>query len=230
MLERKIADAILGTWLDQAAQRIYATIELSIMKLYNDPELIRLIKDIRKEDPEPLFKPSELITIYYLASAQKTIPGDYAEVGVYRGNSAKIICEAKGEKPLYLFDTFSGIPYCDQRIDNRFLQRMFIANYQDVKKRLSGYPETYIYKGVFPSSAILVERKRFAFVHLDVDTHQSTVDSLHFFYQKLNSGGIILSHDYPSAAGVKRAFDEFFKDKPEAIAQLPLAQCMVIKQ
>ena len=33
-----------------------------------------------------------------------------AEVGVYQGVSAKLICEAKGDKELHLFDTFEGLP------------------------------------------------------------------------------------------------------------------------
>jgi len=37
--------------------------------------------------------------------------GDIAEVGVYQGGSAKLICEARNEnKVLYLFDTFEGLP------------------------------------------------------------------------------------------------------------------------
>ena len=33
-----------------------------------------------------------------------------AEVGVYQGVSAKLICEAKGDKELHVFDTFEGLP------------------------------------------------------------------------------------------------------------------------
>lgn len=47
----------------------------------------------------------------------------------------------------------------------------------------------------------------------------------------MNAGGVIISHDYPDSKGVKRAFDEFFKDKPEIIIELPGhdGQCLVIK-
>ena len=38
--------------------------------------------------------------------ATRKLSGDIAEVGVYRGGSAMIICEAKGNKKLHLFDTF----------------------------------------------------------------------------------------------------------------------------
>lgn len=45
----------------------------------------------------------------------------------------------------------------------------------------------------------------------------------------MTKGGVIISHDYPSAAGVKKAFDEFFKDKPEPIIQISGSQCLVVK-
>ncbi len=38
------------------------------------------------------------------------IKGELAEVGVYKGGSAKLICEAKGNSILHLFDTFEGLP------------------------------------------------------------------------------------------------------------------------
>src|SRR5689334_9943153 len=44
--------------------------------------------------------------IYSAVQRTSKVPGDVAEVGVFRGQSARIICEAKGEKVLHLFDTF----------------------------------------------------------------------------------------------------------------------------
>lgn len=58
---------------------------------------------------------------------------------------------------------------------------------------------------------------------------QSILDCLEFFYPRMSHGGIILSHDY-TFKGVKRAFDEFFKDKPEVVIKLFGSQCMVVKQ
>ena len=41
----------------------------------------------------------------------------------------------------------------------------------------------------------------------------------------------MISHDYPASEGVKRAFDEFFYDKPEVIIELTggCGQCLVVK-
>ena len=64
---------------------------------------------------------------------------------------------------------------------------------------------------------------------LDVDLYSSTLDSLKYFYSRLNTGGAIISHDYISAKGVRDAFDEFFSDKPEAIFEISGSQCLVVK-
>ena len=41
--------------------------------------------------------------------------------------------------------------------------------------------------------------------------------------------GIIISHDYNIAPGVRKAFDEFFKNRPEPIIELSGSQCLIVK-
>ena len=53
---------------------------------------------------------NEAYQIYMATEATKKIAGDIAEVGTYMGGSAKIICRAKGNKTLHLFDSFKGLP------------------------------------------------------------------------------------------------------------------------
>ena len=55
----------------------------------------------------------------------KKIDGDIAEVGTYRGGSAKLICEAKGEKKLHLFDTFEGFAPADSESDDEIKDHRF---------------------------------------------------------------------------------------------------------
>jgi O-methyltransferase len=63
------------------------------------------------------------------------IPGDIAEVGVYTGGSAKIVCEAKGDRTLHLFDTFEGLPQ-PSKVDNRFYKGQFNAPLEGVQNYL----------------------------------------------------------------------------------------------
>lgn len=202
---------------------------------YSEPErakILDLIHKIRKET-ELLITDNEAYQIFMAAERTGKIKGDIAEVGVYKGGSSKLICAAKKDKALHLFDTFEGIPEVseiDKKVDNtRFFKGQFNAQFEEVKRYLSEFKNVYFYKGLFPETAKPIKNKKFSFVNLDVDTHKSTKQCLEFFYPRMSRGGIILSHDYISAEGVKKAFDDFFKDKPEPIIEMSGLQCLVVK-
>ena len=173
----------------------------------------------------------EACRLFLLVRAIGEIKGDLAEVGVYKGRSAKIICLAKGKRPLHLFDTFAGLPSADHRIDPAFLYKgLYAASFFEVKKYLKKYQNVYYYKGVFPKTAGRVKNRKFSLVHLDCDTYKSTKASLEFFYPRMNRGGVIVSHDYfGPAKGVTKAFDEYFQNKQEILIKLPGSQCMITK-
>jgi hypothetical protein len=191
------------------------------------PKIISLIKKIKSERKMVLAY-NEAYQIYAAVKATEKIKGDIAEVGVYKGGSSKLIAEAKGKKTLHLFDTFEGIPDVKE-IDDFYEGQFDITSFDYVKDYLKKYPNIRLYKGVFPSTARPIQNKKFSFVHLDVDIYESTKDCLKFFYPRMSKGGIIISHDYITAAGVRNAFEEFFKNKPEPIVELSGSQCLIVK-
>lgn len=134
---QKINDRISTSWLGFLTSHIISYFEFKLLSYYKDKNVIKLIKKIMVEDKPFLFKPSELFMIYSIARSQKSVNGDYAEVGVFKGTSAKVICEIKGDKKLYLFDTFDGIPSVE-KIDTKFSEKLFKSNYDYVKKKTFG--------------------------------------------------------------------------------------------
>jgi hypothetical protein len=164
---------------------------------YSEPEkkpVIDLIDCIKKEKIF-LLEYNEAYTIYSTVKAVQKVEGAIAEVGVYMGGSAKLIAEAKGNKELFLFDTFEGLPYDDEHTDKPgFYAGQYPASFGEVQKYLSGYTKTFLYKGIFPQTADPVRDRNFAFVHLDVDIYRSTLDCLDFFYPKMSRGG---GHYFP---------------------------------
>lgn len=228
-MKRSLIEYLGNTPADRAINWLYAYLDIAVLSVLNGPERLALIKEIRREDRLLLCRPSELFMLHSMAAGQISVPGDYAEVGVCRGATAKLMCEAKGQKDIHLFDTFSGLPGAS-KVDVRFHAGMFSAQEQAVRNRLAKYSNVHFYPGTFPSTAAAVQDKQFAFVHIDVDIYESTRDCLEFFYPRMSPCGVIMSHDYPSSAvGVKKAFDEFFSDKRETVVNLPMSQCMVIK-
>src|SRR5271166_6057406 len=59
-----------------------------------------------------------------------------AELGVYQGSSARIICEDKGDCPLYLFDTFAGLPEPREDETRMLRQGQYAASLSAVRSLL----------------------------------------------------------------------------------------------
>lgn len=166
--------------------------------------------------------------IFDLVKQTNELEGDVAEVGVYKGGTAKIICEAT-TKPVHLFDTFKGLPAPSMVDDDDMYEGKYHARLKDVREYVNS-ANAFFYEGMFPESGKAVADKKFSFVHLDVDLCASTLNALKFFYPRMVKGGVILTHDYPTLIGVQFAWDRFFGDKPEESTQLTGAQCYIIKQ
>lgn len=201
-----------------------------VVLFHNDParsQIFKIIKAVKKET-ELLLTDNEAYQIYMAVVRTQKIAGDIAEVGVYQGGSAKLICMAKGDRMLHLFDTFNGLPATGP-LDNRYQEGQFKASINQVKNYLKIYDNVYIYQGFFPNTAESVKDKQFSLVNLDVDIYSSTMACLKFFYQRMTKGGVIISHDYINVSGVRTAFDEFFSDKPEPLIELSGSQCLIVK-
>ena len=102
-------DRLSNTPVDRLISWIYGSLDLSVMGAFHNDEGVRLIREIRKEDGFLLCRPSEMYMVYSLANAQREIEGDYAEVGVYKGATARLVCEVKRGKNLHLLDRKSVV-------------------------------------------------------------------------------------------------------------------------
>jgi hypothetical protein len=189
---------------------------------------VHLLERIHDEG-RSLLSAFEAFTVYSVARALRSRPGDFAEVGVFKGASAKLISEAKGDKPLRLFDTFEGLPPSSEKDRGVHRENQYACSLESVRDYLSGYSNLTFHKGVFPESVRDVPERPYAFCHFDVDLYEGTLECLRYFYPRMIPGGVMLSHDYGLLAGVEAAFTEFFADKPEDVIELPTTQCMVIK-
>lgn len=192
-----------------------------------ETDTINLIKKVRKES-DLLVTAGEAFMVYSLAKTQRNCKGEMGEVGVYKGGTAKLICEAKGSVPLHLFDTFQGLPEPNERDEDFFRQGLFVSQLDLVRGYLGGYENVFFYPGFFPDTGASVLDKTFSFVHLDVDLYQSMTLCLEFFHPRLERGGIMLIHDY-QLPGVRKAITEFFPHPSCQIIELYSSQCLVVK-
>jgi len=167
------------------------------------------------------------------ARAALLLPGDVAEVGVYKGGTARLLAETlRGSgKSLLLFDTFSGMPETAAGKDVHQAGDFGDTSLEQVKRFLNGCERVEFFPGLFPETAQGLSDRTFCLVHADVDIYPSTRDCCRFFYPRLVAGGILVFDDYGylSCPGVKSAADEFFADKPETPIFLPTGQALVVK-
>lgn len=144
-----------------------------------------------------------------------------AELGVFRGDFARLINEAFPESALYLFDTFEGFDGRDIAADRQYdLSKINAAAIKELVKDTSvqtvlsrmPFPEKCVVKkGYFPDTTEgMGENVRFAFVSIDADLYTPILEGLKYFYPRMARMGMIFVHDYGfSGVGAGRAVDEF---------------------
>ena len=192
-----------------------------------DSEFLKILEAVKEKC---FMDDDEKYTLYSSMKAVSQLDGSIAEVGTYKGGSAKILCELKDQKKIHLFDTFEGLP---QPSNKELVKAGWLSDtsLKSVKNYLSEYNNVFLYKGYFPETARNLTSEKFCLVHLDTDLYQSTLDSLEFFWPKMVKGGRIISHDYNAIeiGGVKQAFKEFFKTSPEILIEIADTQILVVK-
>ena len=171
---------------------------------------------------------------YRAARTTLRLAGDVAEVGVYKGGTARMLAKifAPTGKTVHLFDTFEGMPAVDPTKDLHHAGDFADVAFEGVRDYLSDCPNVRLHKGFFPATAGPIEQRTFCFVHADVDIYQSVADCCRFFYPRLVAGGVLIFDDYGrnSCPGAKAAVDEFFSDKAEQPVYVPTGQAFVVKQ
>tara|TARA_B100000676_G_scaffold128587_1_gene127574 strand:+ start:1595 stop:2308 length:714 start_codon:yes stop_codon:yes gene_type:complete len=213
---------------------VISKMQFILLRAHKDKEDVRLLKKIRKQR-RSLLTAYEAYTILATSRSVLGLQGNIAEIGVYAGASAKILCELKGEKDLFLFDTFEGLPANSSEDGKVHTENRYACSLESVQSYLQEYDNVHYFKGIFPDSATTEQaeerlaNEEFCFVHFDVDLYEGTKACLEYFYPRMVRGGIMLSHDYSMLRGVKQAFTEFVSEIPEGLVEFPSTQCMIVK-
>ena len=160
---------------------------------------------------------------------QEEIKGDFAEVGVYKGNSAVVLAEIANfaGRDLYLFDTFDGFDKKDLNgVDDKFKEGDWGGASVDLVKEFIGGAASccHFEKGYFPDTLTEKHKKNsYSVVSIDCDLYKPIKSALEQFYPLLSRGGVFLVHDYSSFfwEGATNAVDEFCKETGELAVCMP---------
>jgi len=160
----------------------------------------------------------------------RKVDGDTAECGTWRGGSSWLIAKGLG-RPHHAFDSFEGLSAPEPRDGAHFKKGDLAVPEEEFRSRMTDVAGLQVYKGWIPARFPEVAGRKFCFVHVDVDLYQPTRDAIEFFYPRLNPGGILLLDDYGFfiCPGARQAADEFFKDKPEPILEVPTGQGLILR-
>jgi hypothetical protein len=142
------------------------------------------------------------------------------EVGVWRGNSARLLVATLIYKSVHLFDTFEGMPEVTKG-DRHKKGDFGNTSLERVKGYLQDFDNAIFYPGLFPETAESLTEDEFCLVHIDVDIYESTKAAIEYFWPLLVPGGIMVFDDYnsPTCPGTNKAVDEFFE--PLGLAVTP---------
>lgn len=178
---------------------------------YPDREL-RLIYDLEAHDNTR----RDMIVLLLRTVIAKRVDGAFAELGVYKGLTARLIHHYAPERTLHLFDTFQGFTERSLAAEERSTGTMVPRQFVDTSLlavqcfvRARNHKVQY-HAGFFPESIPAeMTDERFAFAHLDADLYDPTLAGLNFFYPRLNQNGMLLIHDYNAWLGARKAVDDF---------------------
>lgn len=163
-----------------------------------------------------LVGPRRCYVLAALARQAAAVPGAMAEVGVYRGGTARLLARLRPDRHLYLFDTFAGMPPTDPVRDRHRAGDFADTSLASVQAFVDAENADFR-PGLFPATSAGLEHERFALVHVDCDIYASVRACCEWFYPRLGPGAALVFDDYgqESCPGAREAVDAFFADKPE---------------
>jgi hypothetical protein len=181
---------------------------------------------IRDYSSEP-FTESQLTQFEYFSEffyMVKDIPGDVVEVGFGRGNSFMILLYLSKQFNRHTtgFDSFEGFPVPtaeDKSIRNPQKGEWSVRTLKEATEQVNLFgnfdPKNYkIVKGFLGLSLPkLMNTKRLALIHVDVDLYSSHKYALEYLFPMLSKGGLVIFDDYGHEfwPGATLAVDEYFK-------------------
>jgi len=141
--------------------------------------------------------------IWQLCLEQKSLDGDYIEIGVWKGGTgaiiAKIAQEHSKNSKVYLCDTFEGVVKAGEN-DNKYINGEHAdTSVQLVQGLLDNLnlTNTTILKGMFPDdTGSSIGESKIKFCHIDVDVFKGAEEITNWIWGNLVIGGCIVYDDY----------------------------------
>lgn len=171
----------------------------------------------------------------------KKIKGDYVEIGVYRGDSArfavKYMRSLQLQRKVWLLDTYEGFNYVEasESSDMRWQNTHDDTSIELVRKRVKEDQNINIVKSNIITDNLPDEIENIAVCNIDVDLYEAVQYALYKVKNRVVKGGVIIAEDYghtPELLGAQLAIDEFYEENEDEWFKIVCTsgQCLLIRQ
>jgi len=172
-----------------------------------------------------------MIGLYHLLSQVLAfdIEGEVVELGCHEGQSAVLFRETmdfhRSRKDLHLYDSFQGLPEAQEQDEGGWFRLGDLrANQSKLLHHFieHGLEAPIVHPGWFCNTLPAELPDRICLAHVDCDFYTSILMSLESVYDRLARNAIVVIDDYDweGLPGVKRAVDNFLRDKTEELCNL----------
>ncbi len=157
----------------------------------------------------------------------KSVPGDFLEVGVWKGGTAGILTSKMSlldtKRTVYLADTFEGVVKAGIHDsvyvggEHKDTSIPIVQELLDKTLKVSNYK---ILKGIFPDATCSeISDVLFSLVHIDVDVYQSSKEIFNWVWPRISKGGVVLFDDYGFTLcdGVTKHVNEMKNDSDKLV-------------
>ena len=160
------------------------------------------------------------------------LPGDYVEIGVFRGTSATVAATymmlTDDPRNMYLLDTFEGFSYSAAQSSpdavwsgtHKETSVSFVAEVLETTGMAPHIRKLDICAEELPS-----EIRAISLVNIDVDMYEAVRDALNKVRPRMANGGVIMCEDYghtPGTCGANMAVNEFIASHGQDFIKLYL--------
>jgi O-methyltransferase len=175
---------------------------MKILPFFEDPRFMVLSDLHQTLLPIPNWH-WNLQTVLWAARQVATTPGDFVELGVFRGHTTLFVADylefADMPRTWRLYDTFEGIP--EDQLDPEWAAKNKKAyegtfSFEEVRDRFAGFPNIRVIQGRVPEVLHEDLPEQVAFLHMDLNNSAAEIAALDLLFDRIPSGGVIVFDDY----------------------------------
>lgn len=133
----------------------------------------------------------------------------------------------------YLYDTWDSVELVNPSTKGTSNQYEYL-DINSTKKNLANFKKNLFFKqGFIPETFTgKQEPETISWLHIDLNSSPPTLDTLNYYWDRLEAGGVVLFDDYaqPAYIDTKNVVDKWLLEKSNGIIlQLPTSQAIIFK-